>query len=178
MSTPLLSPRRFANLQTSLIYHATSEHGATSCSMINGEIFRAFGIDPWAREFDEGKLSPKSTNPEAAREQVKAAIKAAVFDWQRANYNAHVVRYETEPNMPGDVPEDRPPAPSPRLPNGKLLNAPALCKALRALRYNCDGTASGEAAKQSLALLDRVIDVLKDHCLELLPEYRDAEWAI
>lgn len=165
MSTPLLAPQRFANLQTSLLHHATNDHRSTGCSSLNGELFRAFDIDPFHGE---------------ARRRLESAIKAVVFDWQRANYNAHVVRYyEAAPSIRGDVPEDRPPAPSPQLPRGTLLNAPALCKALRALRYNCDGgEASGQSVKASLALLDSVIDVLKDHCLELLPEYRDAEWAI
>jgi len=155
MSTPLLSPNRFANLQASLAHHAFDNWTPYGCSVLNGEILRALGVNPFGEE-------PVQRGGER--------IKEIVFDWQRLNYNAHVARYD----------HVSPPAPSPTLPRGEVLSAPALCKALRALRYNCDGgeATCNETQRESFRVLGELIEVLKDHCLELLPEYHDAEWAI
>lgn len=171
MSTPLLDSSRFANLRASLLQHGTDELLRGQCSQLNGEVFRAFGLDPWGRT---SKEHGAPTDLDAARVNLKAAVSAAVFDWQRANWAAHVARYHE-----GEDGYKLPERPAPRLPRGSVLAPPALLKALRALRYNVDGgDASGPTVKASLETLDRLIDSLKDYCLELLPEYRDAEWAI
>lgn len=176
MSTPLLDGFRFANISASLIHHATAGHSGGSCSHEAGEIFRAFNLDPFGRTA-HGFKAP--TDPAGAREKITLAIRAAAFDWQRLNYNAHVVRYEDEPAIPGQAGEQRPAPPQPSRVRGKVLPLPALLKALRALRYNCDGGhASGDGLRASLTILDTLIDALKDACLEMLPEYQAAEWAI
>lgn len=178
MSTPLICAARFADLRASILAHGTdgfTESGpfGVSCSMLNGEIFRTFGVDPF------GRTAGKSADTKAARDSFSVSVTAAVFDWQRANWAAHVARYcEPRETWQGEG-DEMPPKPSPKLPRGRVLSVPALLKALRALRYNCDGgNASGPTVCASLAVLDALIDSLKDHCLELLPEYRDAEWAI
>lgn len=182
MSTPLLDSFRFANLRTSLIHHGTNEHGLhpdfpkmESCSTLNGEIFRAFGVDCFGRA---SQAHGEACDMAKAKADLISVIGGAVFDWQRANWAAHVVRYcDQRETWQGEG--ERPEKPSPRLPRGTVLNVPATLKALRALRYNCDGgTASGPTVAASLVILDRLIDALKDHCLEMLPEYQAAEWAI
>jgi hypothetical protein len=125
-----------------------------SCSALNGRLARVIGINPFALD---------------VRAVAYNRISQLVFDWARSNYAAHVNRYEDADG----------PAPTPKLPRGRLLSPPELLKALQALRYNCDaGNGSGASIKPSLETLDTLIDCLKDHCLELLPEYQAAEWAI
>lgn len=167
MSTPLLSSDRFQNVSNALFCHATESMSRSSCSSLCGEICRALGVDPF------GPTAPAD---------LRAAIEAAAFDWARANYNAHVVRYEDAPAYPGAQSERRPAAPGPvriRIDRRNCLNVPALLKALRAIRYNCDGGgASGATVNASLAKLDTLIDSLKDIVCEMVPEYQAAEWAI
>ena len=178
MSTPLLDPSRFANLRASLLRHSTDGFGdqfGGSCSSLNGELFRAVGLDPFGRS----KPINHESKPDipAAQDAYRSRIGSLVFDWQRANWAAHTARYST-PAEEWQA-KDWPAQPSPKLPRGEVLSVPALLKALRALRYNCDGgNASGDTVKASLDVLDAIIDALKDHCLELLPEYAAAEWAI
>jgi hypothetical protein len=171
MSTPLLDPFRFANIRASLLHHGSNdlqEHKAfgATCSSINGEIFRAFKLD----QFGRANPADWRATPDlgAAKANLVCAVTAAVFDWQRANWSAHTARYE-----------ETTASPLPKLPKGNVLGIPALLKALIALRYNCDGgAASGSTVQASLVILDRLIDLLKDQCLEMLPEFQAAEWAI
>lgn len=176
MSTALLGKDRFENIAASLIYHALKDHAVGSCSVVGGDIFRAFKHDPWGRPDTISKSSPELA--QAAREKITAAIRATAFDWARVNYNAHVVRYEEAPGIPGGT-ETRVALARPNWKRGRVLSLPELLKALRALHYNCDaGAATGPALALALPVLDDLIDSLKDACLELLPEYAAAEWPI
>lgn len=155
MSTPLLSQNRFADVQRSLIHHATDEMQPGSCSMKNSAIARALDV---AKPFgEEGKAN------------VECLTRGLVFDLARLNHAAHIARYKDAADTP---------APTPINDNtGRLLNPCALLKALHCIRCNCDGgKVTNETLRAALRHLDAVIEGLQDYIIEELPEYKTADW--
>jgi len=154
MSTPLLSPYQFAVAALSLGHHASEGRTVKSCAMLAGELCRALTVEVFG--CDDGL-------PEAAAQTL-------IFDLQRTNANAYAARYgkRTPKVQPLTLDPDHEP-----------LTPAQLIKCLQCIRYNCDcGEAIGEGLRASLTTLDAVINVLRDHVIDQLPEYNKAEWFI
>ena len=90
-----------------------------------------------------------------------------MFDLQRLNALAFSRWHLAE--LPAVAPTKR----------GSLLSLPALLKALHSVRYSCDGgNEAGARLRESLAILDRLIDAITDEIIGGLPEYACARWSI
>ena len=165
MSTPRIDLQTFANIRATLKDRTATVGG---CNHLTAEIFRAFDLDPWGRPNGDPEAP---TNCRAAADNLTPAVTAAVFDWQRANWSAHVARYDGEAEKT---------IPSPRLPRGRDLNDAELLKALQCVRYNCDAgkSCAGTSFAASLPILDSLIDSLKDHLIDQIPAYVAAEWPL
>lgn len=165
MSTPRIDPQTFANIGATLKDRAATVGG---CDHLTAEIFRAFDLDPWGRPNGDPDTP---INCRGAQTNLAAAVNAAVFDWQRTNWSAHIARYDdtAEKTMP-----------NPRIPRGRILNEAELLKALQCVRYNCDAgrSCTGTSFAASLPILDSLIDSLKDHLIDTIPAYAAAEWPL
>jgi hypothetical protein len=151
MSTPKLSSHHFAAVRTSVVRYATTGRRETSSTQVAADLCRALNVS----SFGSDNAAPK------------AAIDALVFDLQRLNAVAFSRRYLAD--LPAVAPTKR----------GALLSLPALLKALHSVRYSCDGgNESGASLRESLAILDRVIDAITDAIIAGLPEYACARWSI
>jgi hypothetical protein len=151
MSTPHLSSRHFAAVRTSLAHYATRGRRETSSTQVAADLCRALNVSPFG-----------SDNAEP-----RAAIDGLVFDLQRLNALAYSRRHFAK--VPAVSPTKR----------GTLLSLPALLKALRCVRHGCDGGNEGaESLRESLLVLDRLIDTVTDAIIGSLPEYACAKWFI
>jgi len=152
MSTPLLDPYHFAITAHSLGHHAA--HGRTSkfSESLAARLCDNLGVPVFGH--DDGQ-------PENAAARL-------MFDLRRINATAHAARY-------GD-----PVPPVPPLTvaiNATPLDPVALLKALQCIRYNCDGgEAIGKSFQSSLAIVDAVIDTVRNHIIDGLPAYQAADW--
>ncbi len=151
MSTPNLSSHHFAAVRTSLAHYATRGRRETSSTQVAADLCRALNVSP----FGSDNAAPRS------------AIDALVFDLQRLNAVAYSRRHFAK--LPAVSPTKR----------GALLSLPALLKALRCVRHGCDGgNEVAESLRESLLVLDRLIDVITDAIIGGLPEYACAKWFI
>lgn len=154
MSTPLLSPYQFAVAAHSLGHHASEGRTMKSCAMLAGQLCRALTVEVFG--CDDGL-------PEAAAQTL-------IFDLQRTNANAYATRYSKRTPKVQPLTLD---------PDTEPLTPIALLKCLQCVRYNCDcGESIGEGFRPALTTLGAVINVLRDHVIDQLPEYNKAEWFI
>ncbi len=84
------------------------------------------------------------------------------------NANAYASRYGES------IPKITPPKVTP---STAVLEPVALLKALQCISYNCDGGESiGGSFQSALNTVDALIDTLRDHIIDSLKGYQDAEW--
>ena len=152
MSTPLLDTYHLAITAHSLGHHASHGRTTKSSATLAANLCRNLDVPVFGH--DDGL-------PEGAAANL-------MFDLQRMNANAYATRYGKR------TPKVTPP----KLPaHTAALDPVALLKALRCIRYNCDGgEAIGDSFQAALKTVDALMETLKDHIIDSLQAYQDAEW--